>query len=63
MIGINEMKMNSLIRTLEVTALMLDFEATCHEESGDAKRRSYVPILRAQVAKARAEIDAAKAGA
>ena len=37
---------------LRVTVAMLEYEALCHEESGDPKRRGYVAPIRKQVAAA-----------
>jgi hypothetical protein len=40
---------DTLLAELKVVVTMLAFEAKIHEESGDAKRRSYVAPIRAQV--------------
>lgn len=45
-----------LIAALQNTTRMLAFEATCHEESGNEKRCSYVKPIRDQVAAAFAVI-------
>lgn len=45
-----------LLAALKSTTLMLSYEATSHEESGDPKRRTYVESIRAQVALAREAI-------
>lgn len=49
-----------LLACLKVTAAMLAYEAQCHEESGDPKRRSYVDPLRKQVEAAQQLIAKAK---
>ncbi len=48
-----------LLAVLNVTAAMLAFEAQCHEESGDEKRRKCAVTVRKQVEAARAVIDKA----
>lgn len=49
-----------LLAALESTATMLAYEAKCHEESGDAKRRTYVDSIRAQLELARSAIRLAR---
>ena len=42
-----------LFEAAELGASMLAYEATCHEESGDAKRRTYVGPIRDAVERIR----------